>query len=202
MAGFLLVSTACVGPQPPEVSGLPPTTVSGSTAATPRPSLAEDPTLAITGAHGDDPSDDVRASEGALVAFLTVHALGLERFPIRMGVSLWVLSNSIGLYPGAEYPGMGNFATAGHRVTPVAGRPRGPYYDLDRLHRGDRARLLMDGKVYVFALRRVFIVEPTRVSVLWPRRADLTMTACHPKGSLAERIVAFWDMLRTTVPER
>lgn len=136
------------------------------------------------------------------MARLTVPRLGLVRFPVRMGVSLDVLSTSIGIYPGSEYPGTGNFATAGHRVTPVAGIAHGPYYHLADLRRGDRARLLLEGRVYVFVLRRVFIVEPTRMSVLWPRRADLTMTACHPMGSLAERIIAFWDMLRTTVPER
>ena len=201
MAGMVAASLACTGSVP---SATPPRPSVSASVPTPSasPTVVEDPTIELPPSDGDDPSDDVRAPEGALVARLTVPALGLERFPVRMGVGLDVLATSIGIYPGAEYPGSGNFSTAGHRVTPVAGMWHGPYFHLDELRRGDRAWLLMDGRTYVFVLRRVFIVEPTRVSVLWPRRADLTMTACHPPGSLAERIIAFWDLLRTTIPGR
>lgn len=136
---------------------------------------------------------DIALPDRTLVGLLTVPRLGLVDFPIRMGISKDVLVDSVGLYPGSEEPGTyGNFATAGHRVTPVAGSWHGPYYDLDLLRPGDTMTLDFRGETYHYIFAESVIVDPADTWVLEDQRADFTMTACHPKGSIAERIVAWW----------
>lgn len=160
----------------------------------PRPEVGGGDATVGTVALTSDRPDGIAVPEGADVGWLTVPALGLERFPIRMGTTDEVLADAVGLYPGSEPPGEGgNFGTAGHRVTPVAGMGHGPYYDLDLLEPGDELVLGFRGETYRYRFTGSAIVSPADVWVLDDDRADLTMTACHPKGSVAERIIAWWD---------
>lgn len=132
---------------------------------------------------------------GELVATITVPKLGLRDYPMNMGTTDELLLLGVGVYTNAATPGNGNFATAGHRVTPVMGVSHGPYYDLDLLDRGDRAWIEYAGWRWQYRWVETIITTPDDVSVLADAFADLTMTACHPKGSLAERIVAAWELV-------
>lgn len=137
----------------------------------------------------------ITGEPGELVASISVPRLGLDDYPMHMGTTDELLMLGVGVYTNAATPGNGNFATAGHRVTPVLGSWHGPYYDLDLLATGDRAFIEYAGWRWTFRWRETIITTPDDVTVLEDGRADLTMTACHPKGSLAERIVAFWDLV-------
>lgn len=164
--------------------------VAPAAGAVSRPEPAVDP-VALSGGRVD-----IAMPHRTLVARLSVPRLGLEDFPIRMGTSDDVLADAVGLYPGSEEPGTdGNFATAGHRVTPVAGSWHGPYYDLDLLRPGDTLSLDFQGTTYRYRFASLTIVGPDDTWVLDDSRADLTMTACHPKGSIAQRIVAWWSAI-------
>ena len=98
--------------------------------------------------------------------------------------------------PGA----VGNFAVAGHRTT--YGRP---FHDIDRLRAGDTIVVETKTAYSVYAVKRHDIVAPTDVEVIAPVPAAsrarsrparwLTMTACHPKYSAAQRYVVFAELV-------
>lgn len=146
---------------------------------------------------------------GDVVARLTVPRLDLHEYAIRFGVGLSVLAKGPGLYPGSAAPGEGNFAMAGHRITPVGpfrtcsqGADawgtfdcHGPFRYVNKLKHGDVARVTYKGKVYRYEFERTIIVLPTNVSIIRDGRADMTFTACHPPGSSTHRIVAQWRLV-------
>lgn len=143
---------------------------------------------------------------GAIVARLTVPALDLHSYPIRFGTSMDILAQGPGLYPGSAAPGEGNFAMAGHRITPVGpwrtcstgewGTPdcHGPFRYVNKLRKGDTASVVFKGQVYSFELMGTTIVKPTDIHILRDGLADMTFTACHPPGYSTYRIVAQWRL--------
>ena len=102
----------------------------------------------------------------------------------------------IGLYTQSKMPGeIGNFSLAGHRTT--WGKP---FNQLDRLHVGDAIVIETPEGWYTYRFRTLEYVKPSAVDVLYdvPQMPDIetgeryiTMTACSPLHSLAERIVAY-----------
>jgi sortase A len=116
--------------------------------------------------------------------------------PVLEGTSHDVLERGIGHYVGTAAPGaVGNFAVAGHRTT--YGRP---FHDIDTLVPGDLIVVETHTTYSVYAVQRHVIVAPTAVDVIAPvpeqpgvkpTAAWLTMTACHPKYSAAQRYVVF-----------
>lgn len=102
----------------------------------------------------------------------------------------------IGLYTQSKMPGeVGNFALAGHRTT--WGKP---FNQLDKLQLGDAIVVETEEGWYTYRFRTLEYVEPTEVEVLLdvPQMPDvetgeryITLTACSPLYSLAERIIAY-----------
>lgn len=102
----------------------------------------------------------------------------------------------IGLYTQSKMPGeVGNFSLAGHRTT--WGRP---FNRLDKLHLGDAIVVETEVGWYTYRFRNLEYVKPSAGDVLLdvPQMPDvpardrfITLTACSPLHSLAERIVAF-----------
>ncbi|MFE6996383.1 class E sortase [Microbacterium sp. NPDC057659] len=102
----------------------------------------------------------------------------------------------IGLYTESKMPGeVGNFALAGHRTT--WGKP---FNKLDKLKLNDAIVVETRDGWYTYRFRTLEYVKPTQTDVLLdvPQMPDLstgeryiTMTACSPLYSLAERIVAY-----------
>lgn len=102
----------------------------------------------------------------------------------------------IGLYTQSKMPGeVGNFALAGHRTT--WGKP---FNQLDKLKLNDAIVVETPDGWYTYRYRTFEYVHPTEVDVLMdvPQvpggktgERYITMTACSPLYSLAERIVAY-----------
>jgi sortase A len=102
----------------------------------------------------------------------------------------------IGVYPNAGMPGQtGNFSMAAHRTT--WGKP---FNQLDRLRLDDAIVIETEQGWYTYRFRTLEYVTPDSVDVLdpVPQMPDappggryITLTACSPLYSLAERIVAY-----------
>lgn len=107
----------------------------------------------------------------------------------------------IGHYPSAEYPTVkmpgevGNFALAGHRTT--FGKP---FSEIASLQIGDAIVVETEVGWYTYRFRTLEYVQPSEVDVLLdvPQHPEvpaneryITLTACSPRYSLAERIIAY-----------
>lgn len=114
--------------------------------------------------------------------------------PVYEGVDASVLERGVGHYPGSAQPGeVGNLALAGHRTT--YGKP---FRDIDALAVGDRVVVQTATHWYAYRVSEWRIVSPGAVEVVAPvpgrpgapaTEAMLTMTACHPVFSAAQRYV-------------
>ncbi|GAA5145129.1 hypothetical protein GCM10025768_01920 [Microbacterium pseudoresistens] len=102
----------------------------------------------------------------------------------------------IGVYPDTTMPGqVGNFAVAGHRTTWGA-----PLNQVDKLQLNDPIVVETQEGWYVYRFRTLEYVTPDSIDVLdaVPQGGGMvtgekyiTLTACSPLYSLAERIVAY-----------
>jgi len=102
----------------------------------------------------------------------------------------------IGVYDQAAMPGQpGNFSLAGHRTT--WGKP---FNQIDQLRLNDPIVVETEQGWYVYRFRNMQYVKPSAGDVLLdvPQMPELpaddsyiTLTACSPLYSLAERIVAY-----------
>jgi sortase A len=140
---------------------------------------------------------------GKAFAIVRIPRLGADYArPLLEGTSRDVLEDGIGHYDGTAGPGaVGNFAVAGHRTT--YGRP---FHDIDRLRTGDVVVVETQTAYSVYAVERHEIVAPTDVQVIAPvpdkpgakpTERWMTMTACHPKYSAAQRYVVFALLVQT-----
>ncbi len=140
---------------------------------------------------------------GKAFAILRIPRLGADYArPVFQGTDYQTLQEGVGHYDGTAAAGqIGNMALAGHRTT--YGRP---FHDIDRLVKGDRIIVETKSGYSVYAVERHDIVAPTAVEVVAPvpekprarpNAAYLTLTACHPKYSAAQRYVVFAKLVRT-----
>lgn len=164
---------------PGSVTSTEPVTPSGTAAAAPMLDLHDIPEI------------------GEAAGRLVIPAIGVDKTYLR-GVGRDELRKGPGHYPLTAFPGQpGNAAIAGHRTTYGA-----PFFDLDKLVPGDEiiVETLQGRFTYLVDGHRPnegggpalghFIVAPTATWVL-ENHGDsrLTLTACHPKRSAAQRIV-------------
>ncbi len=122
--------------------------------------------------------------------------------PVLQGTDHDTLTKGMGHYVGTAYPGqVGNFALAGHRTT--YGRP---LHNIDLLQKGDIIVVETKVSYIVYAVDRHVIVTPDHVEVIapvpqrpgvLPKQAWMTMTACHPKFSAAQRYVIFAKLVKS-----
>ncbi len=129
-----------------------------------------------------DPYADVPITQ---IGTIEIPKIGLVH-PIFEGVWLTVVDHGPGHWPGSARPGqIGNSVFAGHRVTHTH-----PFLDLDLLATGDKIIFDMPHGVYTYAITSITIVEPTAISITDPTRSPtVTLFACNPKHSAAQRIV-------------
>lgn len=109
-------------------------------------------------------------------------------------------------YPGTPLPGQaGNAAVAGHRTTYGA-----PLHDVDDLVPGDEIFFTTLQGEFTYEVREIKIVDPSETSVIQPQNPTpdkpegedlLTLTACHPKFSAAERIIVVAELVGNPVPQ-
>jgi sortase A len=140
---------------------------------------------------------------GSAFAIVRIPRFGADYArPVLEGTTRDILQDGIGHYDGTVLPGaVGNFAVAGHRTT--YGRP---FHDIDTLRTGDLIVVETKTAYSVYAVKRHEIVAPTDVQVVAavpdkpgvkPTERWMTMTACHPKYSAAQRYVVFAQLVKT-----
>jgi sortase A len=125
-------------------------------------------------------------AEGDGLTRIVIPKLGVDTIVVE-GISPSALRAGAGHYPDSPLPGEnGNMAIAGHRTT--YGKP---FADIDELSTGDEIDLYTPIGAYVYKVdREPFVIEPDDRSVLDSTSSPtLTLTACHPKYSAANRIV-------------
>jgi len=133
----------------------------------------------------DAPSDPYADVPIVQVGTISIPKIGLVH-PMYEGVWLTVLDHGPGHWPGSAEPGQrGNTVVAGHRVTHTH-----PFLDIDRLVPGDKVVFTTPGGVFTYAVTGTTIVTPDEISIVYPTTTPtMTLFACHPKHSAAERIV-------------
>ncbi len=152
---------------------------SAAAAATPPPALPQELV------------DLLYPSPGEPVARILIPSISVDKVVVE-GVDLDDLRKGPGHFTDTPLPGQkGNAAIAGHRTTYGA-----PFGDLDKLKPGDEIRVstVLGEAVYEVAGTR--IVDPEEVEVVGDFGDNrLTLTACHPKFSAAQRIIV-WAYLQ------
>jgi sortase A len=107
---------------------------------------------------------------------------------VHEGQSLAVLARGPGHQVGSAMPGdVGNVVIPGHRT--VAPHP---FLDIEKLQQGDEIVLVADGQPFTYVVTGTAIVSPEDTSIGAPTDdPTVTLYACHPKGSDAQRYVVF-----------
>jgi sortase A len=133
----------------------------------------------------DAPADPYADVPIVQVGTISIPKIGLVH-PMYEGVWLTVLDHGPGHWPGSAEPGKrGNTVIAGHRVTHTH-----PFLDIDRLVPGDKVIFTMPNGVFSYAVTGTTVVTPDEIAIVYPTKTPtMTLFACHPKHSAAERIV-------------
>lgn len=106
---------------------------------------------------------------------------------LHEGIDIEGLNDGPGHWPGTGLPGAtGNMAIFGHRVSHTH-----PFRDLDQLNPGDEITIETNGIVYRYVMRETLITGPDDAETIggWTPTPTLTLVACHPPGSVTNRIV-------------
>jgi sortase A len=148
------------------------------------------PPLPVPDAPPENPYADVPVTR---LGSLSIPKIGLQH-DIYEGIWLTVINQGPGHWPHSALPGQrGNAVFPGHRTTFSH-----PFRDLDRLAPGDQIIFHMPDADQVYAVRQTIIVKPTDMSVVdQTETPTVTLIACHPKGSAAQRIVVKGDLVAT-----
>ncbi|HET6963756.1 MAG TPA: class E sortase [Acidimicrobiales bacterium] len=138
---------------------------------------------------------------GSLKAGQSLTRLQIPKLGVNVVVVQGIDDNSLragaGHYPETPLPcEVGDVAIAGHRTT--YGKP---FANVDRLSPGDRIVLTTPvGSCIYQVAQKPFVVLPDDWQVVsnTPGQFQLTLTACHPKGSASHRIVIKAVMISST----
>lgn len=131
-----------------------------------------------------------RLKQGDVLAAITMPSISSTTYYIVSGVGSADLKRGIGHYPKTALPGQfGNAALAGHRTTYGA-----PFENIDRLRAGDVVVVdTINGGHYEYVVEGHEIIKPEQIEVLAapkdPEAVLLTLTTCHPKRSVAQRLI-------------
>lgn len=148
------------------------------------------PPLPVPSAVPEDPYEDVPIKS---IGSIDIPAIGLSH-TIYSGVWLTVLDQGPGHWPGTAEPGgWGNSVIAGHRVTNSH-----PFRNLDQLAIGDEIIVNDDAGTHVYSVTGTEIVQPSALRIVeqLPGRT-VTLFACHPPGSAAQRIVVYGELVNS-----
>jgi sortase A len=123
---------------------------------------------------------------GGAYAILEIPAIDLDEVVVQ-GTEVETLKKGPGHYAKSADPWdeRGRVGIAGHRTTYGA-----PFWDLDKVARGDVIMLRTDLGTYEYRVTGVRDILPTQVDVLVkPGRPTLILTTCTPKFSAAMRLI-------------
>ena len=162
----------------PILDALPTTT---TTAATTTTTVAPAPRTTPI----EPPVNPRAATPIVKIGEIQIPRIGLVH-PIYEGVTLTVIDNGPGHWPGSANPGqLGNAVFAGHRVTHSH-----PFRRINELVPGDEIIFKMQNGTFVYKMTRSQIVTPKDVHIVNPTQdATVTLFACHPPGSARQRYV-------------
>lgn len=166
--------------------------------------------ISLAALQHPSPRDQIRSDALAYVQAVRPHHVFGRITSVELGIFGWRVMEGIdttrdldrgpGHYPSTTVPGLGGtVAIAGHRVTPVGGRPYGPFYFIDRLRRGDRIVLTMPYATFVYRVGR-HVVVPAAATWFerYAGRERLVLSACTPKFSARFRWVVFARLVKAT----
>ncbi len=165
-----------------------PTTVAPTTSTTAAPVTTLEPVAPIA------PPTDVYGAEPQIqLGGISIPKLGVDQ-PLYEGIRLTTLDRGPGHWPGTAMPGeVGNVVVAAHRTS-----HGGPFRNIDQLVPGDIVEFTTDVGITTYVVTETMIVQPDAVWIVDPTEtATATLFACHPPGSVRERIVVKLDLAGT-----
>jgi sortase A len=134
------------------------------------------------------PSGSTDFSVGDGIARIMASRIGLDAIVVELSGldDSENLKRGPGHIPGTAYPGQpGNMVVSGHRTTYGA-----PFRHIEQLQSGDEIVVMTGDNLYTYTVYDQRIVAPTDLTVLEQGgEPKLTLTACHPWYSAAQRIV-------------
>ncbi|MCA5894116.1 class E sortase [Isoptericola sp. NEAU-Y5] len=168
--------------------------------------VEDDAGPAVASEHREDPPVMDEPETGEVFAKLYVPRFGEDYVePIAQGVDKASILDRLGIghYPETAMPGdVGNFASAGHRTT--YGKP---YHQVADLTEGDPLVVRTADTWYVYRVTSHQIVNPSQIEVISPvpglmpgeeipelTQRFMTMTACHPMYSAAQRYIVHGEL--------
>jgi sortase A len=131
-------------------------------------------------------------SAGYVVGQIRIPAIGVDE-TVRAGVADHIIDQGPAQWMGTASAGTaGNMVIAGHRTTHSA-----PFRHLDSLEHGDLVTVTdPNGFEVLYRVVESFVVTPDDVWITWDNgRPYVTLFACHPLGSAAQRIVVRAEMV-------
>jgi sortase A len=134
----------------------------------------------------DPPADPYAPTPIVQVGTIEIPKIALVH-PVFEGITLTVIDHGPGHWPGSAMPcDAGNSVFPGHRVTHTH-----PFLNVDQLVPGDTIVFHLPHKNCTYAVTGTEIVQPTDIQVVDSTSPApvLTLIACHPKHSAAQRIV-------------
>jgi sortase A len=164
----------------------PPTTAVPTTTLWPTDTLPDQPTGPI------DAPLDAEADEPVIrLGGITIPKIGLDA-PMYEGIRLTTLDRGPGHWPGTAMPGeVGNAVIAAHRVSHQA-----HFRNIDQLVPGDEVYFTTTAGISTYRVTGVEIVNPTDVWIVdQTPTATATLFACHPPGSVRQRIVVHLELV-------
>jgi sortase A len=138
------------------------------------------------------PADPYAPTPLVQVGTVEIPKIGLVH-PVYEGITLTVIDHGPGHWPGSAVPCQrGNSVFPGHRVTHSH-----PFLNIDLLAPGDQVIFHVKGKDCVYAVTGTQIVVPSDMWVTDPTPTPtVTLIACHPKHSAAQRIVVKGKLIK------
>jgi sortase A len=131
------------------------------------------------------------------IARIIIPKIHLDAIVVE-GVTLERLAYGPGHYPNTKMPGeAGVVGIAGHRTGWGA-----PFFNLDRLARGDIVILETTKATYTYTMRDRIVVTPAHSEVLdgnpdSKAEQQLVLTTCTPKFTAKNRMILFLDLTKT-----
>jgi sortase A len=172
-------------------------TTAPSTTTTTAPPVAAVATALPASAHKVNLGGDVhKMVTPTQIGTIEIPKINLVH-PIFEGVDETVIHWGPGHWPGSAMPGkVGNAVFAGHRVTHTR-----PFYDIDLLNPGDEIIVHTADGTFTYRITGHQIVTPKDLWIVNPTpTATITIFACHPKHSAAQRYVVRGDLIASAPP--
>lgn len=132
------------------------------------------------------PPEDGHRDPEMVLGRIEIPAIELDS-ELQEGIRIPTLDDGPGHWPGTAMPGeLGNVVVAGHRTSAGA-----EFRRMDDLVAGDEVIMTTPHGRFVYHVERIEIVGPDALWIV-DQTAEhrATLFACHPPGSVAERIVA------------